>query len=157
MQPILKQNLAKKQHLFDIAKTSMHLSLFYVPHWWCEMFYWLLQGILVEYCANIKGYRFIILLWDRFIFGIISTNRILFGRETLVYEFEIRYCFRRMHINLYMEDIKYWYTKDLFSHILEKLCLSRIIKVEKSTLQTGRKYQTVHILPKTFNLYDMFQ
>lgn len=32
MHPILKQNLAKKQHLFDIAKTSMHLSLFYAIH-----------------------------------------------------------------------------------------------------------------------------
>lgn len=27
MHPILKQNLAKKQNLFDVAETSMHLSL----------------------------------------------------------------------------------------------------------------------------------
>lgn len=32
MQPILKQNLAKRKNLFDIAKTPMHLSLCYAIH-----------------------------------------------------------------------------------------------------------------------------
>lgn len=155
MQPILKQNLAKRKKFIWYSK-DFHASFTMLCY---SLIVWnvLLIATRVEFCASIEAYRFIILLCNRFILGIKSTNRILFGRETLVYECETRYCFRRMHINLYMEYIRYWYKKDLFSCILEKLYLSRIINVEKSTLQTGRKYQIVHMLPKTFNLCNMFQ